>query len=278
MNPAVLLLITAAAAMHAGWNALLRSGADRLWSITVMSFSTSAVALVLVVLRPLPLVQSWPFLAASAVLEVGYAIFLAQAYRRGELGQVYPVARGSAPLLATLGAALLVGEEVDARSIIAILLISVGILCLMLGRRRLRALPLVLALITGAFIAAYTLVDAVGARLAGDPLAYVAWMFLLYGLLLPGCVVILRGPLRVDFWATETRKALLGGVLSLLTYGLVIVALTLGQIGPVSALRETSVVFAALLGRAVLGEAMTPLRLASCGLIALGAAALAWHG
>ena len=127
------------------------------------------------------------------------------------------------------------------------------------------------ALATGLIIATYTVTDGIGARLSGNPYAYVTWIFLLYGILVPLAFLLVRRRLVVDLHAAETRTALAAGVVQLITYGIVIWAFTLSPIGPVSALRETSIVFAALIGRLVLGESLTARRLSACVVIAVGA-------
>jgi drug/metabolite transporter (DMT)-like permease len=277
MSPAVVGLVLFAAALHATWNAVLRSGADRLWSVTVMSFATTVVAIPFAVVLPLPASPSWPYLLLSSCLQVGYSVFLVYAYGQGELGRVYPIVRGSVPLLVTLGGFLLAGQHPSAVSLLGVVLVALGIMSLALGRRRATAKSVVLAFITGLFVASYVTADGIGVRLAGDPRAYAAWIFLIYGALMPTTFMAVRGRLALDVLSAETLKALAGGVISLIAYVAVILALALGPIGPISALRETSVIFAVLIGRIFLGEALTMRRLAACAVIAFGASCLGYH-
>jgi drug/metabolite transporter (DMT)-like permease len=266
----------AAALLHATWNAVLRGGRDPLWATTVMSFATTAIAIPWATLAPLPASPAWPWIAASAVLQVGYSVFLVEAYRFGDLGQVYPVARGTAPLLVTL-AAVLAQERPTELTLAGILLVSIGVIGL---TRRLDAASrraIVMAMVTGAFIAAYTTVDGIGARRAGEAGSYAAWLFLLYGVLMPAWFFAMRGIGGAPTVSAETYRAAAGGVLSLVTYATVIFALTRAPIGAVSALRETSVVFAALLGYLFLGERLTARRLFACAVIAIGAACIGWR-
>jgi drug/metabolite transporter (DMT)-like permease len=277
MSPAVVGLVLFAAALHATWNAVLRSGADRLWSVTVMSFATTVVAIPFAVVLPLPASPSWPYLLLSSCLQVGYSVFLVYAYGQGELGRVYPIVRGSVPLLVTLGGFLFAGQHPSAVSLLGVVLVALGIMSLALGRRRATAKSVVLAFITGLFVASYVTADGIGVRLAGDPRAYAAWIFLIYGALMPTTFMAVRGRLALDVLSAETLKALAGGVISLIAYVAVILALALGPIGPISALRETSVIFAVLIGRIFLGEALTMRRLAACAVIAFGASCLGYH-
>lgn len=274
MKPAVIGLALFAAVLHATWNTLLHSGVDRLWSITVMSFATTIAAIPLAFFLPFPFPASWPYLAISAVLQVCYSIFLAQAYRVGELGLVYPVVRGSVPLLVTLGGFALAGQRLSASALLGVALVSVGILSVAVGRFRTDGRTLALAIVTALFVASYVTADGLGVRVAGNAQAYTAWIFLLYGALMPATYLLVRRELTVRPLAPETLKAIAGGFISLGSYGAVLAAFALGNVGPIAALRETSVVFSALLGRVVLGEALTPRRIAACLAVAVGAICL----
>src|SRR6266852_4127635 len=276
MSPAVIGLVLFAAVLHAAWNAVLRSGVDRLWSVTIMSIAMGLVAIPFAAVLALPASPSWPYMILSSCLQLGYSVFLVYAYRHGELGQVYPIVRGSVPLLVTLGGFLFAGQRPSALALLGVVLVALGIMSLALGRRRASAKSVALALITGLFIAAYLTSDGIGVRLAGDPRAYATWIFLIYGVSMPVTFIALRGRLTLDIRSAETLKALAGGVISLVAYVAVITALALGPIGPISALRETSVVFAVLIGRVFLGEALTMGRLAACAVVAFGAACLGY--
>ncbi|EJN06001.1 EamA family transporter [Herbaspirillum sp. YR522] len=269
----LVLLILLAALLHAGWNALLRAGSDRLWSMTVMCLAVAAASMVGCALLVPPARASWPYAVLSAVLHVGYNLFLVRSYRSGELGQTYPIARGCSPLLVTLGAALVAGEKVGPVALVGIALVSVGIICLALRGRRLAVPGLPYALGTGCFIAAYSVADGIGVRLSGTPMAYTAWMCALWAILMPLVYVGLRG------WPCARRLftpspafgiAFGGGLVSLLAYGIVIHAMSSAPMGAVSALRETSVLFAALIGYLFLGESLGAMRLLACVAIAAG--------
>jgi drug/metabolite transporter (DMT)-like permease len=268
---AVVLALTAAL-LHASWNAMLRSGGDRFQAIVVMSAGSSLAALPWALHVGVPIGAAWPMLIISAILHVGYNLALVWAYRHGELGQVYPLARGAAPLLVTLSAALFVGEHLPLPAVLGICLVSVGILSLA-GAKTGRA-ALIPAFLTSLFIAGYTLTDGLGARASTDPSGYAAWLFVIDAPPMLAIYWFQRGRFLPPILTREAAKAAAGGVVSLLAYGLVIVAVAVAPMGAVSALRETSVLAAALLGRFFLGETLTGPRLAGCSLVAIGAVCL----
>ena len=277
MHPLVIGLTLSAALFHSIWNALLRSGGDRLWSVTVMSFATTAAAIPAAFILPAPLPGCWSYIALSAVLQVAYGIFLAHAYRHGELSQIYPVIRGSVPLLVTLGGFLLASQRLSRPGLLGIFMVSAGIASLALGKDRISTRGLILALATALFVACYVVADGIGVRLAGNAESYTAWIFLAYGVLLPPASLWLRRGLTSGVQRGETVKAMAGGVLSIVSYGAMIAALSLGKLGPVSALRETSVVFSMLMGRLILGEPLTRRRMVTCTVVAFGAACIGYE-
>jgi drug/metabolite transporter (DMT)-like permease len=276
MTPLVVALVLCAAVLHASWNALLRGRSDQFWSVTVMSFAATATAIPAVLLLPLPAAPSWPYLALSGVLQVVYSAFLVFAYRHADLGQVYPMVRGAVPLLVTLGAAIFASERLNAPALSGIVLVSLGIMSLALGKGRAHPRAVAAALTNSFIIATYTVTDGIGARLSGNSFAYVTWIFVIYGVLKPAAFLAVRRGLVVRWREPETRLALAAGLVQLVTYGTVIWALTMAPIGPVSALRETSIVFAAFIGRAFLREPLTTRRLGACVVIAAGAACLGY--
>ena len=177
MSPLVLAAVLCAAILHAGWNAVLRGGGDRLWSMTLMMLAVAAVTAVAAVFLPWPAAASRPYVVASALIHVAYNLSLVWTYRSGELGQTYPISRGSSPVLVALGALAFAGEGLDAAASAGIVLVSGGIVSLAFGSGGLRAHALPAALTTGVLIGAYTVVDGIGVRLAGDSLAYANGMF-----------------------------------------------------------------------------------------------------
>ncbi len=277
MTIGVISLALFAAILHAAWNAFLRNGADRLWTVTVMSFSSTVVALPFVFIYPMPASSAWLYVVLSAILQVGYSVFLVAAYRHGELGQVYPIVRGTVPLLVTLGGFLLADQRLGTYGMAGVVLVAAGIMSLSLGKGRAATYSILFALATGAIIAGYATVDAIGVRQAGHSGAYTAWVLVLYGALLPATFIFMRGKLTVDFRSPETQKALVGGIVALIAYGAVVAAFAVGPAGPITALRETSVVFAALIGWLLLGEVLTLRRVVACAIVALGAICLIYE-
>ncbi len=274
----IILIVLLAAVMHASWNAMLRSGADRLWSMMMMCLATAIVCAPLAMWLPLPGPASWGCVLLSAALHVFYVLFLVRTYRHGDLGQTYPIARGSSPVLVSLGAALFAGELPDPLNLAGVLLVSAGIISLAFQGRRLGWESLWYALGTGCFIGAYSVTDGIGGRLSGAPVAYTVWMSLIYGAAMPLVYIALRGRRGLMRGAREIGVAAAGGVVSLLGYGMIIFAMSLGPMGSVSALRETSVVFAALIGRFFLSERLTAWRIGACVVVAVGALCIGHTG
>jgi drug/metabolite transporter (DMT)-like permease len=275
MSPLVFACVMCAAVMHASWNAVLRGGDDRLWSMTLMMMAVVGVTGIALFFVPWPNAASWPYVVASAVIHTAYTLSLVRTYRSGDLGQTYPVSRGSSPVLVALGAALFARETITLVSAFGIALVSMGIVSLAFEGRKLRADYLFSALTTGLLIGAYTVVDGIGVRLSGSSAAYVTAMFFLWGITMPPIFFATRGR-PPGYTQTQTLMALAGGVVSILAYGIVIWAMQYAAMGVVSALRETSVVFAAIIGRIFLKEKLTAWRVASCLAIAGGAACLAY--
>lgn len=271
-------LVLLAAVLHASWNAMLHGNRDRFLSMTWMSIAIAAVATLVVLFTPWPAEAAWPYLVASGLTHIVYNVSLVRAYRRSDLAQAYPIARGSSPLLVTLGAALFAHEAISPLRALGIAMISGGIIALALQGRHVSRAGVLAALTTGATIALYTVIDGIGVRLSnGQALAYTAWLFLFYWLM-PLLFVAVRGlaalwtPIRTAPLALGS--SLVGGLVSIAAYGIVIWALQSGAMGAVSALRETSVVFAVLIGRVFLREAVNGKRWLACLIVAAGAVCL----
>jgi drug/metabolite transporter (DMT)-like permease len=284
VSPFVVGLVLGSAVLHASWNALLKGGGDRLRSVTVMALAASLASAGWVLFLPFPRAASWLCIGLSTLLHVAYNLLLVAAYRHGDLGVTYPIARGSSPLLVAAGAAVLAGERLDIFTLVGIALVCGGIVGLAREAALARAsdkggLPrsVVPALLTGVAIAGYTVVDGLGGRAAGDPGAYAAWLFLATG---PAMLLAWRWRKPGDRVRPDaaTARSAVGGVVSLVAYAIVIWAASVSPMGPVSALRESSVVVAALLGKLFLGERLGPWRLTACLVVAAGAACLGLRG
>ncbi|SAL53455.1 multidrug DMT transporter permease [Caballeronia cordobensis] len=267
-----------AALLHASWNAMLHGNRDRFLSMTWMSIAIGVVSVFVVLYLPLPPQAAWPYIVASGLVHIAYNLSLVRAYRRGDLAQAYPIARGSSPMLVTLGAALFAHEGIGGLHALGIALISCGIMALALQGGRVSRAGALAALTTGVTIAIYTVIDGIGVRLSeGEAVTYTAWMFMFYWFM-PVIFVAKRGlpalwtPLRDAPMAVGSSLA--GGLVSIAAYGIVIWAMQAGAMGAVSALRETSVVFAALIGRVFLQEPVSAKRWLACVVVAAGAVLL----
>ena len=266
MENFVFLAVLFAALCHAGWNALIKIGLDPLSTTTLISIGSGVVALVLLPLVGVPARAAWPWLIASAVIHLFYFAALLEAYRTGDLGQVYPIARGSAPLLTATATTLFVGEKLSLIGWAGIAALAVGVLLLSArGGRDLvkvdrRAIGF--ALMTALTICAYSVVDGTGARLAGNPNAYSLSLFVGIALVMTPYALYRDGRDVIPAMRTYWRRGFTGGALQVLSYSTALWAMTLAPIAIVATLRETSVLFGAAIAVIVLNE---PLRLPRVG-------------
>ncbi len=276
MTPAITIAVLFAALCHASWNAIIRMRGDKLASITVLVAVAGLIALPGLFLVGVPPAAAWPYLVASALVHVGYNSFLALAYHHGELTRVYPLVRGSAPLTTLVVSLFFLSEGVDATETVGIVVLAVGIMALAADRgvAAIRDSPHVIlyAAATSLCITAYTLADGLGARLADSANQYVLWLFVMDALPMVASVLIIR---RRSFLAVARENwvaGLVGGTLSLVAYWIVIWAMTRAPIPIVAALRETSILFALLIGLVWLRERPTKVRAASIVLVVVGLA------
>jgi drug/metabolite transporter (DMT)-like permease len=276
LSPFVFGVVLAAAALHASWNALVKAGGDPFLRLAVVSLTAGLAVVPVLPLVVLPAAAAWPWLLGSLLTHLAYYVFLGLGYRNGDLSLVYPVARGVAPPMVAVAGFLIAGEGLGITGGLAVLLICGGILALAFagGRRLERGRTLLPALGCGASIAAYTICDGMGGRASGAVWGYIAWLFFLDGFVFSLSVFWLRRRRLGDGLRRGFAPAAMGGLLSLVAYALVIWAMTLAPMALVSALRETSVVLAALIGSRLLGEPFGGRRLASASLVALGVALL----
>ena len=264
------LLILGSGAIHAVVNAILTAGNDKLVGRALIDGSSAVFVLPLVFIAPLPH-GAWGWLAASAVIHLVYLYSLVRAFEAADFSAAYPIARGSAPALTAAIALGVMNEAARPLELLGIAAISTGVLAMSLGRHIGRA-ALGWSLLTGACIAAYTVVDANGVRAAPSALSYIAWVFLLLGAGIAGVFAWLRGPGLIEAIKDQWRPGVVAGLLSIGTYGLALTAYRLGPTAPIAALRETSILFATLIAVVWLKERVTPQRAAAALLIAAGAA------
>ena len=277
MDLHIFLAVLVAALLHASWNLLVKLDLDRFLALLLISCAMGIMGVAMLAVFPWPDRASAPYFIASGVLHTGYNIFLARSYRTGDLSQVYPIARGTAPLLTFIGAWALAGETIAGLGMLGILLLVSGIwLTARPGSRALKldGMTLFFALGTSGFIAAYTLVDGFGARLSGSASAHAGMLFLLDGLFMIAVALITRGPSAFVQILPSWKSGTLGAVLSAGAYWIVIWAMSLAPIAIVAALRETSILFVMLMSALVLREKVTGVRLLGALLIVIGAVAL----
>jgi phosphonate utilization associated putative membrane protein len=275
MSPLVTALVLGSALLHASWNAIIKSSRDVMLDTALVAAGAGVLSLPLTAFVPPPLPASWPYLGASVAIHVGYFSTLAAAYRIGDLGHAYPLMRGTAPLLVALFGLVLLDEHPGAIMWLGIVLISAGILSLgLLQQGRAQRDATLWALANAAIIASYTLVDGAGARASGSALGYGAWLFWLQGLPFVALVVARRKRAALDYARRNWQRGLGGGLCVISAYGIVLWAMTQAPVAAVAALRETSVVFAALLGTVFLKERFGRQRLIGACAVALGIIAL----
>lgn len=280
MSAHVFAVVLCAAALHAGWNALVRVGLDRLLAVTLIQIGAGVLALAMLPAVSVPDAAAWPWLVLSAVLHVGYNVFLARAYASGDFGQVYPIARGSAPLIVAFVGLMALGDQPSLIGYSGVVLLSGGIWWMAVRGAGATTLPragLASALMTSVFIAAYTLSDGLGARANHDAIGYVLWLFALNGLCMGLLLWAMRGRRTLAAVAGHYRIGLMGGAMSMAAYGATIWAMSQAPIAMVAALRESSVLFALAISALFMGERLSRQRLLA-GVIILSGVALLRSG
>lgn len=274
----LVLLVLLAAFLHAGWNAVVKASGDRFLSFTAIRGTGTVLGLLVLAFTPLPAPESWPYLLASVAIHNFYYVVLLQAYRFGDLNHVYPLARGIAPLTVAMLAAVFAGEVPHTGGVAGIALVSLGIVSLMfaggpppaLGREGDGLKAVLLAVATGLFIAFYTVVDGLGIRAAGTSIGYIVWLNVGEGIPFILAALLTRPAELKPFMKANWRRTTGTGLLTIAAYGLVLFALAQGAMAHVSALRETSVLFAAVIGTLVLKESFGRLRVAAAVVIVAG--------
>ncbi|MCX5226735.1 DMT family transporter [Streptomyces sp. NPDC006553] len=275
MTPLVTLAVLIAAVTHASWNALAHHIRDQLVSFTLISGGGALIGLVTAFFVPLPAAEAWPYLVASALLHVGYMVLLMRSFSLGDFGQMYPIARGTAPLAVTALAAVFVDEIPGGWQLLGVAVACAGLTGLALwGIRGKGARPhwpaLLAAGATGLSIALYTVVDGVGVRASGTPLGYIAWLMVLEGMAIPAYALWTRRAALLPQLRPYAGRGLLGAVLSVTAYGLVLWAQTKAPLAPVAALRESSIIVGAAIGALFFKERFGGPRVVAAGLMAAG--------
>lgn len=268
----VLVAVMAAAFMHATWNALIKLGTSKLTSMLILTVVQGGFGLIIALTRPMPDPHVWLWLLASGVFHSAYKLFLAYAYEQGDLSRVYPIARGTAPMVVLVISALFLADKIAGWEYVGIIILGLGILLMARGvfssgeSRKLLPFALGSAMAT----AGYSIVDGLGAREAGDAVAYVGWLFALDAVFFTPCCLALRGRSVLQ----ANRKAWIMGsiaaVFSYCAYAIAVWAMTVAPIALVAALRETSILFAVLIGAVAFGEKMNLQKGIAAALIVAG--------
>ena len=275
MSPSIVALVLFAAILHASWNAMAKSGGSPQFSIASYRLVCGACCLPLLFFFPLPLAESWPMLLASVLIHTVYYYTLSMSYRSGDLSQVYPLFRGLAPVLVVLGAALMAGEYLSPGGMLGIGLVSAGLISITFSGGALGKIPaaaLRWGLATSVLIAAYTVADGMGVRAAGNPYSYILWLFVFEPVPIGLWLLARDRKAWFSYMASRPGKIGAGALAAATAYGLVIYAMSVAPMGMVSSLRETSVIFAALIGSLLFREPFGRQRIIAAVLVCLGVA------
>ncbi|MGA5583102.1 EamA family transporter [Streptomyces thermodiastaticus] len=273
MTPVVTAAVLLAAVTHASWNAIAHRITDKLVGFTLISGGGLLIGLLLAPCAAAPRAAAWPYLLVSAAIHVTYYALLMTSFRLGDFGQAYPIARGTAPLVVTVLAALFAHEVPDGWAAAGVALSCAGLTGVALwglrGRRPDWA-ALAAALATGLTIAGYTVVDGLGVRASGSPLGYTAWLMIAEGIAIPAWAAMRWRGRTLAMLRPSAAVGLLGAALSVTAYGLVLWAQTRADLAPIAALRESSVLVGAAIGAVVFKERFGVPRIAAAGLLVVG--------
>ena len=275
MSLGVFIIVLMAAVMHATWNSLIKGGKNPLLDSMLLSVVALFICLAIIPFVPLPHYDSWPYAAISAFVHIGYFLFLAKSYETGDLSVVYPIIRGLPPLIVMCVSLLFLSDQLSLYGILGVVLVGCGIVILSKNPENFSPKILCFALLTVLMIVSYTLVDGIGARLSGHSVSYLVWFSLVEAILYIALIFWMRGkePCMIhikQYW----RRGVLSSSLAMLGYGLVLWAMTQAPIAYVSALRETSVLWALLIATLFLKEPFQKSRLVSVVFIFLGIATI----
>lgn len=273
----IFLALLLAAALHAGWNALVRRDADRNAAAIAVAGGGAVVSFLVLPFLPPIAAAAIPFVLMSSIIHILYYALIISAYRHGELSVVYPIMRGLAPLIVTVIGTILI-EPATPAAFIGVAIVAVGITSLGVEGMRRSRVGIPAALANAVVIAGYTLVDGLGARQSGAPVSYTAWILVGGGVATVGWRYLRDGQAVVSMISPRIALGLAGGVMGLGAYGIALWAMTLAPIGAVAAVRESSVLFATALGAVLLHERFGILRWAAAVLVVAGLALIKLGG
>lgn len=271
MNVFAFALVLIAAALHAMWNAVVKAAKDKHAATTLVAGGAAALAVILLPLVPPPAPASWPLIITSGVLQIVYYPLIAKTYRQSDMSLAYPLMRGTAPLLVALSSAFLIAEAISWIAWVGIAAICFGIATMAADAHAHSKKGLYLVFVNALVIAAYTIIDGIGVRRSGAPLAYTLWIFLLSGAPFVLHAFLTRKKALLDFTSRQWPIAIIGGGGTVVSYGLALWAMTKAPIAVVAALRETAILFGMVISAWLLHEQVRRTRLVAAGLIATGA-------
>jgi drug/metabolite transporter (DMT)-like permease len=273
VTPLIVALVLLAALLHASWNAMAKSGGAPQFSIASYRLISAICCLPLLFFFPIPLLESWPMLLASTFIHTLYYYTLSRSYRDGDLSQVYPLFRGLAPVLVVLGAALLADEYLTSGAMLGIVLVSAGLISITFAGGAIGKIPplaLRWGLATSVLIAAYTVADGMGVRVAGNPFSYIIWLFVLEPIPIGLWLLATDRSGWFSYMRAKPVKICAGALAAAGAYAMVIYAMGVAPMGMVSSLRETSVIFAALIGTFMFREPFGRQRIIAATLVCCG--------
>jgi drug/metabolite transporter (DMT)-like permease len=272
LDTSTIILLLLASLLHASWHSLVKYGADQVVVLAGMGLVATAVTVCVLPFLSVPPLHVWPVIAGAVVLHVGYKFALARSYAFGDLGQAYPLARGFVPIFSTLIAFVFLSQVPSTNQLFGIALVSVGLIWLSghAIRRGVDPRLFLAAMVAGCTVAGYSVIDAYGTRLNGDWASFTAWLIVADSATFMVLIYGMRGQrLWGELWRIR-RRVLLSGALGLISFSVFLWALSRSPVGPVSALRESSVLFATIIGLVLHRESKSPQKLAAAGLIAGG--------
>ena len=274
MSLTVFEIVLVAAVLHASWNAIVKAGKNTVLTMVLVTASAALWAVVLLPVLPSPSPESWPYIALSAALQIVYFALVARIYRIADMSQTYPIMRGAAPLIVALAGTLFLDEALSSPAWLGVCIICSGILIMLWSGGKKSREGLILALLNALVISGYTLVDGIGVRLSAAPASYTLWIFLITGASIGCWATLTQWSQTRHYLRLNWHLGAVGGLGTLVSYGLALYAMTQAPVAVVAALRETSILFSAVISWLILKEHITIVRCVSVCVIAIGAITL----
>lgn len=259
MTIGIFFAVLGAAFLHASWNALIKTGTSKQSAMLILAICQAGIGAIIALWRGWPVAAAWPWLLGSGVIHMFYQLFLSYAYQHGDLSRVYPIARGAAPMIVLILSSLFLTDQITTHEFAGIVVLGAGILLMahgvFTGGEQRKLLPFALG--SAVATAGYSITDGMGARAAGDPILYVGWLMVVAGVFYVPVAIALKGPGLLRASRRAWAMGMAAGALSLGAYAIAVWAMTVAPIAVVAAVRETSILFAVLIGWLVFDEKMT---------------------